>query len=45
MAVGGKIFLDTHAAIITRNKSDYAGSEIPVLSPDEFLAMRESSAE
>jgi len=25
-------------AIITRNKADYVGSEIPVLSPDEFLA-------
>ena len=33
------------SAIITRNKSDYADSEIPVLSPDEFLAMREPSAE
>jgi predicted nucleic acid-binding protein len=33
------------SAIITRNKADYAGSEIPVLSPDEFLAMREPSAE
>ena len=32
------------SAIITRNKADYAGSEIPVLSPDEFLAMREASA-
>ena len=32
-------------AIITRNKADYAGSEIPVLSPDEFLAMREPSAD
>ncbi|MEX0719889.1 MAG: PIN domain-containing protein [Balneolaceae bacterium] len=25
------------SAIITRNKSDYKKSEIPVLSPDEFL--------
>ena len=33
------------SAIITRNKADYVGSEIPVLSPDEFLAMREPSAE
>jgi predicted nucleic acid-binding protein len=33
------------SAIITRNKADYAGSKIPVLSPDEFLAMREPSAE
>lgn len=28
------------SAIITRNKADYASSEIPVLSPDEFLAQR-----
>jgi len=27
-------------AIITRNKADYVSSEIPVLSPDEFLATR-----
>ena len=33
------------SAIITRNKADYAGSEIAVLSPDEFLVMREPSAE
>jgi predicted nucleic acid-binding protein len=33
------------SAIITRNKADYVGSEIPVLSPDEFLAMREPSSE
>ena len=33
------------SAIITRNKADYAGSEFPVLSPDEFLAMREPSAD
>ena len=25
-------------AIVTRNKGDYSASEIPVLSPDEFLA-------
>jgi len=25
-------------ALITRNKADYTNSEIPVLSPDEFLA-------
>lgn len=31
-------------AIITRNKADYAASEIPVLSPDEFLALRKPSA-
>ena len=32
-------------AIITRNKADYAASEIPVLSPDEFLAGREPAVE
>jgi predicted nucleic acid-binding protein len=32
------------SAIITRNKADYAASEIPVLSPDEFLALREPPA-
>ena len=26
------------SAIVTRNKADYSASEIPVLSPDEFLA-------
>ena len=29
------------SAIVTRNKTDYATSEVPVLSPDEFLAKRE----
>jgi predicted nucleic acid-binding protein len=29
------------SAIITRNKLDYARSELPVLSPDEYLAIRE----
>ena len=29
------------SAIVTRNKTDYAASEIPVLSPDEFLAKHE----
>lgn len=29
-------------AIITRNKADYSSSEIPVLSPDEFLAKLDS---
>lgn len=29
------------SAIITRNKSDYSASEMPVLSPDEFLAQRD----
>lgn len=32
-------------AIITRNKADYAASEIPVLSPDEFLATHETAPE
>ena len=32
------------SAIITRNKADYSASEIPVLSPDEFLALREHAA-
>jgi predicted nucleic acid-binding protein len=31
------------SAIVTRNKSDYSVSEIPVLSPDEFLAKLGSS--
>ena len=26
------------STIVTRNKADYAASEMPVLSPDEFLA-------
>ncbi len=33
------------SAIITRNKADYARSEIPVMSRDEFLIMREPLAE
>jgi predicted nucleic acid-binding protein len=33
------------SAIVTRNKADYAASEIPVLSPDEFLARREPASE
>ncbi len=32
-------------AIVTRNKADYAASEIPVLSPDEFLASPETATE
>jgi predicted nucleic acid-binding protein len=32
-------------AIVTRNKVDYGRSEIPVLSPDEFLATYKSSAD
>ena len=48
MATRDKIFLDTDvvfaakaeggiSVIITRNRADYAASEVPVLSPDEFL--------
>src|SRR2546425_13283605 len=33
------------SAIVTRNRSDYSASEIPVLSPDEFLANHEAAAE
>ena len=33
------------SAIVTRNKVDYSASEIAVLSPDEFLAMREARRE
>jgi hypothetical protein len=33
------------SVIVTRNKADYFASEIPVLSPDEFLAQREPVAE
>src|SRR5258708_1767621 len=29
------------SAIVTRNKADYSASEIPVQSPEEFLAMFE----
>jgi predicted nucleic acid-binding protein len=29
-------------ALVTRNKGDYAASEIPVFSPDEFLARLEA---
>src|SRR5438552_1625552 len=32
-------------AIVTRNKGDYATSEIPVLSADEFLASRDRAME
>ena len=32
------------SAIVTRNKADYSTSEIPVLSPDEFLAKHEPAA-
>ena len=33
------------SAIVTRNKADYSASEIPVLSPEEFLAAREPASE
>lgn len=33
------------SAIVTRNKADYAASEIPVLSAEEFLAAREPASE
>jgi predicted nucleic acid-binding protein len=29
------------SAIVTRNRADFGGSEIPVWSPEEFLAKRE----
>jgi hypothetical protein len=33
------------SAIVTRNKADYSASEIPVLSPEEFLEKFEPAAE
>lgn len=33
------------SAIITRNPSDYFASEIPIQSPEEFLAEREPAAD
>jgi predicted nucleic acid-binding protein len=33
------------SAIVTRNKADYSASEIPILSPEEFLAKREAAAD
>ena len=46
MASRDKIFLDTDAvAIVTRNKTDYSVSALPVLAPDEFLAQLKSQAE
>lgn len=33
------------SAIVTRNKTDYSASEIPVLSPEEYLAEREPAAD
>ena len=32
-------------AIVTRNRTDYVASEIPVLSPDEFLAKLDAQSE
>jgi predicted nucleic acid-binding protein len=32
------------AAILTRNKGDYAASELPVMSPEEYFAAREAGA-
>ena len=33
------------SAIVTRNKADYSASEIPMLSPEEYLAKREPAVE
>jgi predicted nucleic acid-binding protein len=33
------------SAIVTRNQSDYSASEIPILSPEEYLAKREPAAD
>ena len=33
------------SAIVTRNKADYSASEIPILSPKEYLAKREPAAD
>jgi predicted nucleic acid-binding protein len=33
------------SAIVTRNKADYSASEIPILSPEEYLAKREPAAD
>jgi predicted nucleic acid-binding protein len=32
------------SAIVTRNQADYSASEIPILSPEEYLAKREPAA-
>ena len=32
-------------AIVTRNKTDYSASEIPILPPEEYLAKREPAAD
>ena len=36
---------DGVSAIVTRNKADYSASEIPILSPEEYLAQREPAAD
>ncbi len=33
------------STIVTRNKADYSASEIPILSPEEYLAKREPAAD
>ena len=33
------------SAIVTRNEADYSASEIPILSPEEYLATREPAAD
>ena len=33
------------SAIVTRNKADYSASEIPILSPEDYLAKREPTAD
>ena len=33
------------SSIVTRNKGDYTASEIPILSPEEYLAKREPVAD
>jgi predicted nucleic acid-binding protein len=33
------------SAIVTRNKTDYSASEIPILSPEEYLSKREPVAD
>lgn len=32
-------------AIVTRNRADYAASELPVLSPEDYLEAREAAAD
>jgi predicted nucleic acid-binding protein len=33
------------SAIVTRNKADYSASEIPILSPEDYLAKHEPAAD